>query len=87
MSELTRALGRAHAVDVLRALGASTEGQPFNTIRRLTGTDSRTMSALLREFDRLGLSTQERGLYHLTPTGGRVLAALSRLHSEAGFPW
>ncbi len=45
------------------------------------------MSSLLREFDRLGLSTQEGGLYHLTPAGARVLAAVSRLHLEAGIPW
>jgi DNA-binding IclR family transcriptional regulator len=87
VSQLTRALGRAHAVDILRALGASSDGLPFNTIRRLTEADSRSTAAILREFTRLGIAEKESGRYRLSPIGTKVLSGLAQLHADSGFPW
>ncbi len=82
-----RVLGRAHAIDILRTLGATPQGLPFNSIRRIAKADSRSTAALLRDFTRLGLVEHQSGPYRLSSIGSRVLSNLASLHSEAKSPW
>ncbi len=84
---LAHLLGKAHAIDVFRALGASREGLTFSTIRRVTQADSRTVATFLKDFEKIGLAEHERGSYRLTKRGVRVLETLAQLHTEAGVSW
>lgn len=87
MSRLLAALGRAHAVSVLRAVASSSDGMAFNTVRRVVGLDSRTASARFRELVALKFVHVEDGLYRITPAGQRALDTIARLHLEAGEKW
>lgn len=74
-------------MDLLRAVGATDEGQTFNSLRRIVRIDSRTASRLLKDFRSLGLAESNDGLYRLTARGHRVLAGVARIHMEADAPW